>query len=83
MKFTFKGYIKIDLKQVKIFGKKAIKFSIKDTGCGMKKKDQNKIFQLFQKLDITNYFNKSGTGIGLYQSQKFAMKLGFAHLNGI
>ena len=69
MKFTLKGYIKIDVEQVRIFGKTAaLKFSVKDTGCGMQKEDQKKIFQLFQKLDTTKNINRSGTGIGLHQS---------------
>ena len=34
-------------------------------------------------IDSHKIYNKTGTGIGLYQSQKFAKKLGFSHHQGI
>jgi len=39
MKFTFKGYVKITAELIQIDNKPAIKFSIIDTGLGIKKKD--------------------------------------------
>jgi signal transduction histidine kinase len=39
MKFTFKGFVKINVCLVKVLGKDAIKFSISDTGVGMSKED--------------------------------------------
>ena len=39
MKFTFKGYVKITAELIQIENKPAIKFSIIDTGLGIKKKD--------------------------------------------
>jgi len=35
MKFTFKGFIKVNIKLVKVNGKDAIKFSIIDSGLGI------------------------------------------------
>ena len=88
MKFTFQGFVKIkaDLVLRKKRGKKGriigqgtgVQFSIIDTGLGIKSEEQKNLFQLFSTLDTTKNINKSGTGIGLYQSQKFAKKLGFA-----
>ena len=83
MKFTFEGYVKVEVEQVTISDRAAIKVSIHDTGLGIKEEDQKSIFRLFTSLDITKNINKSGTGIGLYQSQKFARKLGFPQHNGI
>ena len=36
-------------------------FSVSDTGCGISKENQNKIFNRFEKLDE----NAQGTGLGL------------------
>ena len=83
MKFTFEGYIKLKAELLEISGKMAIKFSVIDTGYGIKKEDQQNLFQLFGMLDETKAFNKSGTGIGLYQSNKIAQKLGFSNETGI
>jgi hypothetical protein len=39
MKFTFKGYVKIQAKLIYFENKQAIKFSIIDTGLGISKED--------------------------------------------
>ena len=39
MNFTFKGYVKIQAKLIYVENKQAIKFSIIDTGLGIKEKD--------------------------------------------
>ena len=77
MKFTFKGQIKTKAEMVEIHDKEAIKFSVIDTGVGIKKEDQESLFKLFSTLGTTKTLNKSGTGIGLYLSNKHAKKLGF------
>ena len=46
--------------------KEGIKFSVIDTGFGIKKEDQKNLFKLFCMLDATKAINKSGTGIGLH-----------------
>ena len=76
MKFTTQGYIKIIAKLIKTNEKEAVKVSVVDTGFGIKKEDQKNLFKLFATLEQTKLLNKSGTGIGLYQSNKFAQKLG-------
>ena len=83
MKFTFEGYIKIEVKWILVKEKNAIQFNIIDTGLGIKKEDQKSLFSLFKQLKYHKSVNKTGTGIGLYQSQKFAKKLGFSHHQGI
>ena len=84
MKFTFQGFVKIKAEHVEREKEgTGVKFSIIDTGLGIKVEEQKNLFQLFSTLDTTKNINKSGTGIGLYQSQKFAKKLGFRNNNGI
>ncbi|WP_269684384.1 response regulator [Flavobacterium lacustre] len=67
LKFTKKGEIKL-----KITGEIAseesfstIKFSVKDTGIGIKKHNQEKIFQSFVQEDTSTTRKFGGTGLGL------------------
>jgi CheY-like chemotaxis protein len=66
MKFTFSGYIKLN---VDLVGEKEgfskIKFSVKDTGIGIKVKNQKKIFQSFVQADSATTRKYGGTGLGL------------------
>jgi len=57
--------------------------NIIDTGVGIKKEDQQNLFKLFSMAKSTKSMNRSGTGIGLYQSQKNAKLLGFPNGEGI
>lgn len=40
-------------------------FEVIDTGIGIKKKDQKKLFKQFERLDLKNNRNIEGTGLGL------------------
>ena len=40
-------------------------FSVKDTGIGIRDDDKNKLFQTFQRLDMSQNKNIEGTGLGL------------------
>ncbi|HKO77351.1 MAG TPA: PAS domain S-box protein, partial [Flavobacterium sp.] len=66
LKFTSFGHIHLDVEQVK-GGKKSttIKFSIKDTGIGIKQYNQKKIFNSFVQEDSATSRKFGGTGLGL------------------
>ncbi len=68
IKFTPKGTITLTVSQQK----KQVKFSIVDTGIGINKNDQKRLFQPFTQL--TNILQKKykGTGLGLALSMKLA-----------
>ncbi|MDR6845999.1 PAS domain-containing protein [Flavobacterium granuli] len=76
MKFTFSGHIKLQIVQVeedKTISK--IKFSVIDTGIGIKDHNQKKIFQSFIQADNTTTRKYGGTGLGLaISSQLLALK---------
>ncbi|HEU4790413.1 MAG TPA: histidine kinase dimerization/phospho-acceptor domain-containing protein [Flavobacterium sp.] len=76
MKFTFSGHIKLQVVQVEegeMFSK--IKFSVIDTGIGIKDYNQKKIFQSFVQADNTTTRKYGGTGLGLaISSQLLALK---------
>lgn len=72
IKYTKKGSVTI------IFEQKGdnINFAVKDTGIGISKTDQSKIFAKFYRSEDYRTRETSGTGLGLYISAKLAHKLG-------
>jgi len=83
MKFTFSGSIKLNIEQIDSDQKEArIKFSVIDTGIGIKVENQNKIFQSFIQADNTTTRKYGGTGLGLaISSQLLALKKSKLQLN--
>lgn len=66
LKFTSFGQINLDLKVVQVRNQfHTIQFSVKDTGIGIKLKNQKKIFQSFVQEDATTSRQFGGTGLGL------------------
>ena len=47
-----------------------------DSGCGIKKEDQGKLFQLFGFLETTKSINTKGIGLGLHISKKIVTEFG-------
>jgi two-component system, sensor histidine kinase and response regulator len=76
LKFTFNGHIKIKVELTSIQNKLFIQFKVSDTGMGIPKNEQKKLFKLFGMLDINKNVNKNGCGIGLAVSQKYVEALG-------
>ena len=72
IKYTKKGSVTI------IFEQKGemITFSVKDTGIGISKSDQSKIFQKFYRSEDYRTRETGGTGLGLYVAAKLSRKLG-------
>ena len=72
IKYTKKGTITISVKQKMGI----IKFTVKDTGIGISKSDQTKVFQKFYRSEDYRTRETSGTGLGLYVTAKLSHKLG-------
>ncbi|MDD5639343.1 MAG: ATP-binding protein [Candidatus Pacebacteria bacterium] len=64
--YTNKGTIELSYELKKDF----LIINIKDTGCGISKKDQEKIFQKFSRGDKAPNIHPDGSGLGLYISKK-------------
>jgi len=76
-KFTFKGSISIKVKSIDNENGEFIKFTVEDTGIGIKKDDQSKLFKLFGMISHKKKsINPNGCGIGLTVSKKYVEKLG-------
>lgn len=63
MKFTTKGSITIDVDFDHEMRK--LIFSVTDTGIGIKKQEQTKLFEIFGKLQSSSKQNQQGIGMGL------------------
>ncbi|MBN2297255.1 MAG: response regulator [Deltaproteobacteria bacterium] len=77
MKFTEKGevFIKAELVQENQ-GKICIRFSVKDTGIGISKDKQEKIFDIFTQADGSMTRKYGGTGLGLAISKELTQLVG-------
>jgi signal transduction histidine kinase/DNA-binding response OmpR family regulator len=73
IKFTNKGEIKIS---VKLIDSKRVRFEIKDTGIGLSKEQQSKLFQSFSQADGSITRKYGGTGLGLAICKKLTNLMG-------
>lgn len=71
IKYTHEGDITIIARK----SKGVVTFSVKDTGIGMSRTDQVKIFHKFYRSEDYRIRETNGTGLGLYVSSKLARKL--------
>ena len=66
VKFTEKGEIKLDVKELERTGEKVqLKFSVRDSGIGMTTEQAAKLFQPFTQADMSTTRKHGGTGLGL------------------
>ncbi len=64
-KFTEEGEIAVDVGLYKNNGRNEIRVSVIDTGAGISKADQEKLFQPFSQVDASPTRKTGGTGLGL------------------
>jgi PAS domain S-box-containing protein len=77
IKYTKSGSITVNLTYEKKTDKDCIFFiSIIDTGMGIKKEDQDKLFRSFQQVDTRKNRNIEGTGLGLAIIKTLSEKMG-------
>ena len=72
IKYTKEGSVTIE---VKLVGKK-IHFNVIDTGIGISKSDQHRVFEKFFRSEDYRTRETGGTGLGLYVAVKLSKKLG-------
>jgi len=72
IKYTKEGSITLEVARKK----DTIHFAVKDTGIGISKSDQAKVFNKFYRSEDYRTRETGGTGLGLYVAVKLAKKLG-------
>jgi PAS domain S-box-containing protein len=74
IKFTEKGWVRLELTQRGEVGRAYTEISVVDSGVGIRLEEQTKLFQAFEQ--IKNLRRHEGTGLGLYLSRKLTELLG-------
>lgn len=72
LKFTQRGTIAISVEDTD----NVVNVSVHDSGIGIDKKDQDKLFGKFQQITTQEAGRPAGTGLGLYISRELARKMG-------
>lgn len=73
IKYTNNGGVEVTAKST---DNNSIVFAVKDTGMGITKAEQSKLFQKFWRSEDINTRETEGTGLGLYIAAKLAKELG-------
>jgi PAS domain S-box-containing protein len=68
IKYTEKGHVKLSAKPKE----NGVEFAVTDTGIGISKTDQEKVFDKFFRSEDYRTRQNSGTGLGLYVTMKLA-----------
>ena len=77
VKYTKVGGIEFIVEQEKISDDEVfLKFTVKDTGLGIREEDVKKLFQDFERLDTRKNKNIEGTGLGLAISHRLIEMMG-------
>jgi signal transduction histidine kinase len=76
LKFTEKGRIELSLRKCQEAGQELLEIAVADTGIGIKREDQEIIFDDFRQLEGSSTRHYGGTGLGLGLCKKLAAALG-------
>ncbi len=76
VKFTDKGYIKLSVSPVGSDAPGTYRFTVKDSGQGIKPEDLSKLGEAFRQVDQKKNHDKEGTGLGLSISKDFIEMMG-------
>ena len=77
LKFTHEGHIMVEIKEIYRTGKvHELEFSVTDTGIGISKQVQRKLFRPFVQGDLSSTKAYQGTGLGLAISKQLMEIMG-------
>ncbi|CAM2955141.1 hybrid sensor histidine kinase/response regulator [Vibrio neptunius] len=65
VKFTSRGYVEVYLKEIEKRGQNYLEIKVRDTGIGIAKEAQQKIFKPFEQAESSTTRRFGGTGLGL------------------
>jgi protein-histidine pros-kinase len=72
IKYTDEGSVRVELDECETDDGSMIRFTVVDTGLGIKEEDRVRLFTAFQQVEPSATRRTEGTGLGLYISQKLA-----------
>jgi signal transduction histidine kinase/CheY-like chemotaxis protein len=78
IKFTERGGVAIHITQMPekdASGRACLKFEVRDTGPGISKEDQARLFQPFSQVDLKMARQHGGTGLGLAISRELVLRM--------
>ena len=76
LKFTEKGRIELTIRQRRESEQEMLEIAVADTGIGIKREDQDVIFDDFRQIESSSTRHYGGTGLGLGLCKKLAAALG-------
>ncbi|HEX4272681.1 MAG TPA: ATP-binding protein, partial [Rhizomicrobium sp.] len=76
VKFTEKGGVCVEIKQLTIEGRGFLRFDVRDTGVGVPPAKRQEIFQEFVQADSSHARKFGGTGLGLAISKRLVDTMG-------
>jgi len=77
IKYTHEGSITVSVNSSKnLDGTVDLSFSIKDTGIGIKQEDMKRLFESFERLDISRNRNIEGAGLGMAITKNLLRMMG-------
>ncbi len=77
LKFTEQGEVVLQVKQVRRWpGQSQLSFSVRDTGIGISREDQQRILEPFTQVDSSSTRRYTGTGLGLAISSELLRLMG-------
>lgn len=79
IKFTRKGYVRVEIspqQRQPSASTYQVRFSVKDTGCGISIEEQKRIFTPFTQVDASSTRQHGGVGLGLSICQKLLQRIG-------
>ncbi len=72
LKFTEHGHVRADLR----LDGDSVMLQVADTGIGIRREDQEAVFEMFRQADGSDSRRYGGTGLGLYIVRRFVEQLG-------
>ena len=72
IKYTDEGSVRVELETDENGGGPVTRFTVADTGMGIREEDRVRLFTAFQQVEPSATQRHEGTGLGLYISQKLA-----------
>ena len=78
VKFTDAGGVRLTVRRIDDGNPGKIRFTVSDTGTGLRREDMERIFEEFEQADGTSTRSHGGAGLGLAISKRLASSMGGA-----